>query len=165
MPYRWETPPDRDGHGEMHLWPHQSLTPDGFSNFMLGFFALAVIPFFGLLGTSLLWALLPFMLAAVGGIWFAIRRNNRDRQILEILTLTPDALTLRRHNPKGPPQDWEENPYWVRVTLHRDGGPVPFYVTLSGRGREVEIGAFLSEDERKALHAELSDRLAQLAQG
>jgi uncharacterized membrane protein len=41
---------------------------------------------------------------------------------------------------------------------------VPNYVTLSGAGREVEIGAFLSEDERKALYGELSDRVAKLAQ-
>jgi uncharacterized membrane protein len=33
---------------------------------------------------------------------------------------------------------------------------VPNYVTLSGNGREVEIGAFLSEDERKALYQDLA---------
>ena len=45
--------------------------------------------------------------------------------------------------------------------MHEKGGPVPHYVTLSGKGREVEIGAFLSEDERKALYGELSDALRQ----
>jgi uncharacterized membrane protein len=32
-------------------------------------------------------------------------------------------------------------------------------VTLSGNGREVEIGAFLSEDERKSLFKELTERV------
>ena len=36
---------------------------------------------------------------------------------------------------------------------------MPHYVTLCGKGREVEIGAFLSEDERVSLYDELSDRL------
>ncbi len=163
MPYRWEqteTPSDR---AELHLWPHQSLSAEGFSIFMLSFFLLALIPFFGLIGTVLLWGLLPFMLLAVGGIWFAIRRNNRDRQILEILTIDHETLRLVRHNPRGPDQDWEGNPYWVKVAMHERGGPVPYYVTLQGSGREVEIGAFLSEDERKTLFAELSDRVRVLA--
>ena len=36
---------------------------------------------------------------------------------------------------------------------------MPFYVTLTGNGRTVEIGAFLSEDERKDLFNELSEAL------
>jgi uncharacterized membrane protein len=42
---------------------------------------------------------------------------------------------------------------------------VPDYVTLTGAGREVEIGAFLTEDERRALFSELSDLLAGRARG
>ena len=42
----------------------------------------------------------------------------------------------------------------------RHQGPLPNYVTLSGNGREVEIGAFLSEDERKSLFKELKSALA-----
>jgi uncharacterized membrane protein len=48
------------------------------------------------------------------------------------------------------------------VTLHEKGGPVPQYLTLRGAGREVELGAFLSEDERLALRAELRRKLADL---
>lgn len=40
---------------------------------------------------------------------------------------------------------------------------MPHYVTLSGAGREVEIGAFLSEDERKELYAELSEKVRRIA--
>jgi len=36
---------------------------------------------------------------------------------------------------------------------------VPYYITLRGKGREVEIGKFLSEDERKALFDELNRSL------
>ena len=36
---------------------------------------------------------------------------------------------------------------------------MPHYVTLVGDGREVEIGAFLSEDERIALFDDLNQKL------
>lgn len=162
MPYNWTQAPT-DPRQELHLWPHQSLPPRGFAAFMLGTFTLATIPLYGLLGTVLLWGLLPFVLMAMGGIYYALRRNGRDRQILEVLTLTHDDLRLIRHNPRGSDQEWQCNTYWAKLALHPKGGPVPYYVTLSGSGREVEIGAFLSEDERKALYADLSDRLRMAA--
>ena len=81
---------------------------------------------------------------------------------MEILKITPEDMHLTRVNPKGDALDWHCNPYWARVALHQKGGPVPNYVTLAGAGREVEIGAFLSEDERKALYSDLSDRLRHI---
>ena len=39
---------------------------------------------------------------------------------------------------------------------------MPQYLTLKGGPREVELGAFLSEEERLALRRELTDRLASL---
>ncbi|WP_353474035.1 DUF2244 domain-containing protein [Salipiger sp. H15] len=162
MPYSWKTDTAKGG-GELTLWPHQSLSARGFVTFIGLFFFMALIPFYALLGTHLLWALLPFMLAALWGIWAALRRNEKDRQIVEVLTLTPETTQLVRRNPRGPAQDWQCNTYWVSAHMHETGGPVPHYVTLKGAGREVEIGAFLSEEERKTLFLELSDRLRLLA--
>ncbi len=54
------------------------------------------------------------------------------------------------------------NPHWVKPKLHPTGGPVPHYLTLTGGPRVVELGAFLTEDERKILHGELRARLADL---
>jgi uncharacterized membrane protein len=50
----------------------------------------------------------------------------------------------------------------VRVTLRDKGGPVEKYLTLRGSDREVELGAFLSPEERETLHAELTRVLAGL---
>ena len=36
---------------------------------------------------------------------------------------------------------------------------MPNYVTLTGGGREVEIGAFLTEEERIALYDDLKEKL------
>lgn len=158
MPYRWSHTAAQVE--ELQLWPHQSLPARGYAGFLLASFAFAAIPLAAVLGTVLLWGLLPFMLLALGGLWFALDRNRRDAQLLEVLRLSPAEVSLTRHNPQGTVQSWSCNPHWARPHLHRDDGPVPYYVTLSGAGREVEIGAFLSEDERRVLHGELASELA-----
>lgn len=160
MPYEW-LPPDGQTQ-RLHLWPHRSLTQRGFVLFVGLTAVLIAVPLVGHIGSPVLWALLPFVLVTLWGIWFALRKNGRDREIVETLTLSPDRITLVRHGPKGRRQDWEANPYWVRVTLHESGGPVPHYLTLKGEGREVELGVFLSEAERIALRDEMQKRLHRL---
>jgi uncharacterized membrane protein len=157
MPYEWLPP--TGGEHRLQLWPHRSLTQVGFVWFVGLTIALIAVPLIGVLGSPVLWALLPFLLGAIWAIWYALRKNGRDRDIVEDLRLTPDRITLVRHGPKGKRQDWEANPYWLRVTLHETGGPVPNYLTLKADGREVELGAFLSEAERIALKAELTSAL------
>ena len=159
MPYSWtnnaEVAP-APARRELHLWPHQSLAPAGFAGFIAVTFVFLTLPLFALLGTVLLWGLLPFLMLALAALWFALGRSRRDAQVLEVLTLSPDRAHLRRSNPRGDVQEWESNRYWVEPLLHEKGGPVPYYVTLRGAGREVEIGAFLSEDESKALYDDLT---------
>ncbi len=159
MPYRWtdET--------TLVLRPHRSLPRQGFAVVIGLFFLLAMIPLFGLLGTALLWGLLPFAMIGLGGLWLGLQRSYRDGEITETLTLAGDTCTLTRDGPRRQHAEWQANPYWVRVQMHEAGGPVPFYVTLTGNNREVEIGAFLSEDERKALHGELLRAFARHSAG
>ena len=40
---------------------------------------------------------------------------------------------------------------------------MPHYITLKGKGREVEIGAFLSEEERLSLYDDLNRALRRSA--
>jgi uncharacterized membrane protein len=157
MPYEWQ-PPKGDVR-QLHLWPHRSLTQSGFVWFVGATAALIAVPLISILGSPVLWALLPFLAATVWALWFALRKNGRDRDIVEELTLAPEQITLVRHVPKGHALRWEANPHWVRPVLHATSGPVPQYLTLQGGPREVEIGAFLSEDERVALQDELSRAL------
>lgn len=160
MPYEWL--PSDDNEARLHVWPHRSLSQRGFVWFLGLTAALISVPLLGILGSPVLWALLPFLLAAIWAIWFALRKNGRDRDIVEDLTLTASKVTLSRHGPRGTRRDWAANPYWLRVTLHETGGPVPNYLTLKGENREVELGAFLSEEERVALYRELTSRVASL---
>ncbi|MFT6104468.1 MAG: putative membrane protein [Paracoccaceae bacterium] len=147
----------------LSLWPHRSLPKKGFVIFIGITLGLICVPLLAFIGTVVLWALLPFLGVAVGGVWYALQRSYHDGEILEELTLWDDRLHLVRHNPRGPTQEWQANPHWVRIVLHEQGGPVENYVTLMGAGREVEIGAFLSPEERMELYRALSIRLARAA--
>jgi uncharacterized membrane protein len=160
MPYEW-LPPSPAGQ-RLHLWPYRSLPRRGFVWFIGGTAVLLAVPLLGVIGSPVLWALLPFLLAAIAAIWWALDRSYRDGEIGEDLTITPGGVTLVRHGPRGRRQDWQANPHWVKVTLHPTGGPVPDYLTLSGGGREVELGSFLTPAERRALASGLRQRLAAL---
>ncbi len=154
MPYQWTTEPGETPQ-QMRLWPHQSLPAKGFAAFVLATFAMILIPVVSLIGTVLLWGLLPFVLMAVAAIYWALQFNHRTRQIEEVLTLDDTTAKLTHTSPKGETKEWQDNRYWTKVTKYEDEGPVPHYVTLRGHGREVEIGAFLSEEERIALYDDL----------
>lgn len=158
MPYRWTTDPNAPTQ-ELQLWPHNSLPQRGMAAFVLSTFTLILLPTLLLLGSVVLWALLPFLMLAVWGLYYALRRNRHARQIIEVLTLSGEKAHLVRTNPRGDTQEWDCNRYWAQVLKYEREGPVPQYVTLKGMGREVEIGAFLSEEERVALYDDLNRAL------
>ncbi len=176
MPYEWLKNPARAAAqpaalaadrapellGRLRLWPYRSLTPRGFVVFIAITCALFALPLAGLIGTPVLWGLLPFILVVVAGVWIALNRSWQDGDVAEDLSLWSDRAILRHRGADGREQEWEANPYWVSVHLHETGGPVPNYLTLRGGDREVEIGRFLSEDERVALARELTAALAQV---
>ncbi|WP_284165072.1 DUF2244 domain-containing protein [Frigidibacter sp. SD6-1] len=160
MPYIWTSGPD-EGSRALTLRPHRSLTPRGFVLFIGATAALFALPLLSLVGGAALWFVLAFAGLCLWAVWIAIARNSRAAGRGEVLTLTRDRITLI-HALADPPRTWEANPYWVTVQLRPEGGPVAHYLTLKGNGREVELGAFLSPDERKALADELRAALAEV---
>ncbi|MGC3939421.1 DUF2244 domain-containing protein [Roseobacter sp. EG26] len=154
MPYQWTSEPG-DCPQRLELWPHNSLPLRGMAAFVLTTFTLILIPALPLLGSPILWGLLPFLLGAVWAVYHALQRNRRARQITEVLTLDKEDAHLVRKEPSGDIREWDCNRYWTTITKYESDGPVPQYVTLKGKGREVEIGAFLSEEERISLYDEL----------
>lgn len=160
MPYEYLPAPPAETH--LHLWPHRSLPKTGFVWFIGGTVVLIAVPMLSVVGSPVLWGLLPFAALAVTGLWLALQRSYCDGEIVEDLSLTATHITLTRHGPRGARREWQANPHWVRVALHPTGGPVPNYITLQGGPREVELGAFLSEEERLALADEIRNALVPL---
>lgn len=149
---------------EAHLRavPHNALNPRGFAMAIGMTAATLALPLIAVLGSPVLWGLLPFAGVALWGLWFGLDRNWRDRQIVEEMSFSRGQVTLVRHNPRGPRQDWQADPHWVTLRMIPRGGPVENYLVLGGGGREVELGSFLTPPERAHLHEELADLLIRL---
>ena len=124
---------------------------------------LVALPMIVLVGSPVLWALLPFIGLMFWGLWFAISASYRHGETLETLTADADGkLKLTRRDPKGAVQDWEAEAIWAKVHIYPTQGPVEHYLTLTGGGREVEIGAFLDPSERQALYGDLIDAIRRV---
>ncbi len=160
MPYEWQ---GRADGRILRAWPYRSLPRRGFVWFIGVTAALSALPLLALLGNAVLWGLLPFVLMTLAGVWWAISRSYRSGTTLEVLELSPNRLRLTRHDPGRADRVWQANPYWIRAVLRP--GPVESYLVLVGdheSGREVELGAFLSPEERESLQREVNAALHDL---
>lgn len=157
MPYQWTDTPE--GPVVLTLTAHNSLSPKGFVLMISLTAGLIALPLVSVLGTVLLWWMLPFLIAALAALWFALKRSYRDRQVHEVLEREGDVLTLTHYPSHGAPLRWECNVYWARAEIHPKGGPVDHYIVLSGNGRAVELGRFLSVEERESLFNEITEYL------
>ena len=104
--------------------------------------------------TPIAWALV------IGGVWYAIQHSFRRGQTAEELLLNRRTAQVIRRDPGGGLREWTTNSYWLRPILRR--GPVESYLTLTDGKREIELGAFLTPQERRHLHDDLLRRLANL---
>lgn len=175
MPYLWNDtareapyiePQDADTDPDaplatLRLWPHRSLPPKGFVATILGLFALSLLPTVALLGSKMLWVVLGFTLVALAGLWVALRRSY-DAGLGEEVTFCATRVCLTRTDPRQSARHWQANPYWISLDIRPTGGPVEQYLTLKGEGRTVELGAFLSPEERLKLRDDLAFVLGQI---
>ncbi|MDO5642104.1 MAG: DUF2244 domain-containing protein [Paracoccus sp. (in: a-proteobacteria)] len=162
MPYEWHSTGQAR---RLMLWPYRSLPRKGFVWFIAVTAGLAALPLVAVLGSMVLWALLPFIAGMIAAIWWAVERSYKSGTTHEKLTLSPDMISLIRHDPGGRTRRWQANPYWIRPEIRP--GPVESYLVLTGdhvSGREVELGAFLTPAERQSLARELGLALADLRQ-
>ncbi|MEL7347121.1 MAG: DUF2244 domain-containing protein [Pseudomonadota bacterium] len=144
------------------LWPHRSLSGTGKKRFlwlMTGGFALPLLP---LVTTKVIWIPLLFALATLGAVAWALTRNTADGRLVEQVRLWPDEMRVERIEPSGRVLRWSADPYWVRLIIHEDGRPEN-YLTVKGGGREIELGAFLSPEERLELAAEIENAIRRSA--
>ncbi|TRW97707.1 DUF2244 domain-containing protein [Paracoccus sp. M683] len=158
MPYDWRN--HDDGSAQLVLWPFRSLPRKGFVWFIGITATLLLMPLIAVLGSAVMWGILPFMALVIWGIWHALQRSYRSGETREVLRMDRNMLALTRSDPGKPDRHWNTNPYWVRPVLRK--GPVEDYLTLTDGAREVELGAFLTPEERRMLHDQLLRRLADL---
>lgn len=143
------------------LWPHRSLDPRAFRWLMLGLTVAFCVPLFAFVGTRGLWVVGLFILADLALTYWLFQLTYRAGRVRETLELWPSKIRVARREPNGAEKVWEANPYWVRVTL-RPTRRVEDYLILSASGRDIELGAFLTPEERRTLAEELRRQLAAL---
>lgn len=139
------------------LHPHASLTPRGFFLLMA---AVGVISFcagvaFVIAGA---WPVFGFFAIDMVLVYLAFKLNYQDARRYETLQLTDTTLTVERVAPSGKRERWRFQPYWLQVEIEDHPAP-DSALTLRSHGRIVEIGSFLTADEKidlaNALRAEL----------
>lgn len=119
-----------------------------------------MLPLLSITGTAVFWGLIPFLLLAFWGIWYAIRRNGRNLSMSETLWIWRDEVRVERREPNGARLRWQAEPMRVRIQIHKNA-QIEDYLTLSGGGRVIELGAFLSPEERVDLAAEIEAGLTR----
>ncbi len=145
---------------DVTLWPNQSLTGQGLIWFLGISAGFLILPLIGIAGTAVFWGLIPFLALAFGGMWLAIRRNRANLRITEELKIWRDEVRVERREPGGQILRWQAEPLRVRIKLHKDQR-IEDYLTLSGSGREIELGAFLAPEERVELAEEIEAALTR----
>lgn len=144
---------------DLTLTPNRSLSRDHARLLVLvvgGLFLLGSIRFL-VLG---LWPVIPFMVADVVLLAWALRSNYRSGGGHERVVLAGDALTLTRVSPWGEAQVEELEPFFTRVQIEETPlGDARLF--LAARGRRHQVGSFLSAPERREVGAMIREALAR----
>jgi uncharacterized membrane protein len=139
------------------LRPHRSLGPRGFFVLMSAVVAVSFVA--GVVFLSIgAWPVPGFLGLDVLLIYVAFRINYRAARRYETVQLGDDGLTVRVVDPKGKAKSWTFDPYWVRVTVDElETGSNR--LILSSHGRYLNVGSFLTPDERTEFADALRDAL------
>jgi uncharacterized membrane protein len=140
------------------LHPHRSLSPRGFLILMsvLGVVSFITGVAFCMIGA---WPVMGFFGLDVALVYWAFKLNYRSGRAYETVDITPDVLTLTRVRPDGAKEAIEINPYWARVSLTTDRPDGRTSLRIIAQGRELLLGQFLTDDERRDFAGALSGAL------
>jgi uncharacterized membrane protein len=141
------------------VWPHRSLGRRGMITLLaaVGAGLGAAGVWAGVQGA---WPIVLHVMLAFGALAFALRCNNGTARMMQVIEFAPDAIRVSESGPAASRKAVSEfNPYWVRVQDHPDPRAGRRLV-LRQSGGMVEIGGFLSVEERAELAAELRRRIA-----
>jgi uncharacterized membrane protein len=99
-----------------------------------------------------------FAILEMGVVAYCLRRAWIVSGCGQIITLTPTRIAVVQTPDGEPVADF--HPYWTRASLEL-GQRGSSRLMLGSHGRYVEIGAFLRDDERRALARQLAALIAQ----
>ena len=158
------TPSAPTGTVSVLVLPHRSLSRAGLIGFLLAQ-GVAIAAFAGLAAVAGNVFAPGFAILAMWFVAFCFLRIWRRSGAGQIVTITPSTLEVasiggRRQLSGGLTASVPArfHPYWTKVRLeqgrHRGW---PERLLIGSHGREIEIGAFLNDDERHELARKISD--------
>lgn len=135
----------------LKLWPNRSLSKRDFSTTIFYTAIGMMIPIIPFLGDTTFFAILPFSIATILLLVFLVKLNYKSAELHEKITIQSNLITVERVEANGTVKTWQSNPYWTKVNFYERSEKVENYLTLSGQGKEIEIGSFLAPSERLEL--------------
>ncbi|WP_281684862.1 DUF2244 domain-containing protein [Thalassobaculum salexigens] len=146
---------------DLVLYPHRSLTPQGFLVLMgvIAGLSFTIGLVFFLLGA---WPIVGFLGLDVAVIYLAFRLNYRAARAYETIRLSGNALEVVKIDARGRRRRYVMPSAWLRVDVEQRPRRAS-RLTLRSRGRGLEIGAFLGQEEKDGLANVLRDGLRRAA--
>lgn len=109
-----------------------------------------------------LWLILPFSLLEVGLVGVALYCCARRTHSQEVLTFSDEELCIERGR-RRPEKRHVFKRLFARIFVRRPRHPwYPTRIAVRSHGREVEVGDFLSPEDKDRLIAELRHMIAAL---
>ena len=146
---------------KISLAPNRSLDSYGtkvvFAVIACGFL-LPIIPFIGSpIGTTItIFSGLTFYLFLT-----LLQKNFQQGSTFEEVFISKNRIKVVHKEKNKEQLTWECNPYWTKVHLDINNPKLKNYLTLAGKGRHIELGAFLSPEERLELCDKIQNALAK----
>jgi uncharacterized membrane protein len=144
------------------LAPHCSLTPRG----ALLFFGLVSLATFGVATVCTVlgfWPVLPFAGAEMLLLGWALKTSMDRRFERESIDISETEIVIEYA--RGTPQRVVFPRHWARVKIRRPKSALHrSQLVIESGGRAVELGKFLTEEERRQLAAELRRLVGGMSQ-
>ena len=128
---------------------------------------------FGVIACGFLFPIIPFIGSPIGttltifsGLTFylfltLLQKNFQQASTFEEILILKNKIKVVHQEKNKEQITWECNPYWTKVHLDIKNPKLKNYLTLAGKGRHIELGAFLSPNERLELRDKIQNALAK----
>lgn len=142
--------------GRLILSPHAPMTRGG----SLVLFAAVAVPILGVAVVCALlgaWQVLLMSSLVVVAVGAGLLSGYRRTQIDEVVSILGDTVAVDKHQPRAT-EHHEFQRGWAQVVLEEPLPPMeefPSRLFIRSHGRQVQIGDFLEDEERRDLAARL----------
>ena len=141
--------------------PNRSLSSEG-TIFVFVILAIGlIIPIVPFLGSQVGITLTLFSGVTFYLFLFFLGKNFQSGQLYEEIKISSEKIEITHKEKNKKKLTWEGNPFWTKVVMEEKANKVENYLTIREKGRHIELGAFLSPDERINLKNEIQNALAK----